>query len=1325
MRRFRRVAYILLGIVVAIGIAGVVAKLYLASARGSADVASRLESIYGARISVGEVDVGVGSSSLRDVRLYEAGPDAPVEPWAVIDDVRADVSAWALLSGNAVPGIVTLSDAVVTLRFDERGRLLTRFPKREGKDGAVGVKTIRILNGKVILRQTGRPDLIVAVEKADFLGEGDRFTLTGTAEEGRWGSANLSGYLLTGTGEFTLGVKVADVRFTQSMLDDLPFVSPATWQHVQAQGQGTGELTLHYVPETERVHYCVVLNAERTKLFISAIDLHAAEAQGKVVIDDGLVKLTDVRGQSASGTIATSGELDFRKPVDRLQFKVQVERVKLSELPKKWFQNPLVQRLFDGRLSGEADLVVTIDADGARTSGEGKGIIREARLGGQAAPPVRLKLSAEGKGFKISVPPPDPDQPSRGQATPASSWFDAVVPLAWTAVTGIAKRVLDTGAKAAASMERLASAFPSKQARPATLEIDLALRDADLEALLRELQFELPLITRGRLSFDVHIVIPLDTAHDLKSYRVQGTASLAWLRLADLELEQVQTRLDYRHGILNLHELSGRLPGPMPASGGPPHSGAIAGDARLQLVPLADLSTRLQLDGIPAAQATRLLPVKEPVSGSFSGRLRFQAPLRLFSDPTGWQASGTLSSDRLGAFGWEATALQIDAQVARGVLTIPRATGAVEGARVVGSGWIELSAPYRCEAHATLRTDEAVTVARITQRLSAPSLRAGRFDLDATLDGTLRPFDTIASGTARASAIAFGDWAIDEASCQWSQLGEQLRLTELCISAYGGQATGEALLPLRAAMPGRVLALFADVDLSRLGGQFGSSIAVQGRANGSFFATLGEANAEGHRDIRYQIDVQAPRLRLESIPAERLRGSVLVQDGDVEARFAANLLGGGIVVEGRRDATTQRTEGRVRLEAIQLGRIWTALGIKDVLGPFRGSADLDAAFAKEAGERSATGKGRFVLNRLRWADIELGEGVTGAVVLENGVLRVKDISGSLGRGVVRGRVTYRLNKPSRGSFAIALDSVEASRLLSPWPEAATRVDGLLDVRFDGAFASEWRGNGSVALARGNLFGVEVVNARMPFDFSFIPQERRGKVEIRESSAQVAQGQASAKAAIGWGSGSRIDGSVRFFGVDLRGLLRSASDMGQMGAGQVSGRFDVSGTDVRSLADLDATLDATLQQTQALQLPILRQLSPYIAPGQSASATFQGGEMKARLSRGMIRIQHFQLVGSIVQVIIEGTISLGGTLNLEATANTGGLTALIPGLRALSAELAEGPLPLSLIAQATRLLSVRLTHLRITGTVRNPVVQRDPIVMLTEEAVRFFLGGINR
>jgi translocation and assembly module TamB len=141
--------------------------------------------------------------------------------------------------------------------------------------------------------------------------------------------------------------------------------------------------------------------------------------------------------------------------------------------------------------------------------------------------------------------------------------------------------------------------------------------------------------------------------------------------------------------------------------------------------------------------------------------------------------------------------------------------------------------------------------------------------------------------------------------------------------------------------------------------------------------------------------------------------------------------------------------------------------------------------------------------------------------------------------------------------------------------------------------------------------------------------------------------------------------------------------------------------------------------------VLRQLAPYILPGRSSNAIFRSGTLRGRLARGVFRIQRLSLEGTYGQLFIDGTVSLQGRLNLDVLATTTNLGPSTPALRLLGLRVpAVGPLPLSLALEARNYLSNRLIHLRVTGTTRSPTITIEPLSLLTEEALLYFLNRAN-
>jgi hypothetical protein len=53
--------------------------------------------------------------------------------------------------------------------------------------------------------------------------------------------------------------------------------------------------------------------------------------------------------------------------------------------------------------------------------------------------------------------------------------------------------------------------------------------------------------------------------------------------------------------------------------------------------------------------------------------------------------------------------------------------------------------------------------------------------------------------------------------------------------------------------------------------------------------------------------------------------------------------------------------------------------------------------------------------------------------------------------------------------------------------------------------------------------------------------------------------------------------------------------------------------------------------------------------------------------------------------------------------------------------AIGAVPLEMISQVTNTLAAGILHFKIQGTYKDPIVRSVPLTLLTEEALRFFLG----
>jgi translocation and assembly module TamB len=1347
-----RIGRLLLGITLVLIVGGFLAFLahhYVLAPRATVEVTARLTAATGAPVHVERTEVGLTATGLQDVQLFEPGAD---KPWAEVQEVRADLGLWDLLHGRSNPHQLTLRGAVVTLHYDAEGHLLTRLPARTSQGETL--PALRIEKGRFTLRQDGRPDLVVQGIDAELRPESTQLMLTGTVSDPSWGEWSLEGSIgqEMQAGQATL--KTRQIHVTQERLDALPFVPAEVWRQVQAEGDTPVTFTLRWEPGA--VHYRVALEPRGARFHIAAIDLDATETHGSLVVEDNVVHLKDVQGRVADGNVWLTGDLDFSHKPNELRFEVKVDRLLLHQLPKTWSLPPQI----DGRLSGHAKLEVRIEADGsAHTSGDGEGVVQDARVAGLPARPIKLRLHSDGKRFHFSSPEP-PQSDARGQAFPALFVFGTIyldapdapppgdAPSPLRAANRLTERLLATADGITRAGQALLAKIPRGGTPPrqpakeaSYLDANLELDDVDLAQLVHGLGNELPFPVSGRLTFKVQVSIPLDTPRDLKTYRLRGWARLPRVVLAGLEMQDAQARVTYADGILRLEQLQGRLP-----EGESSSPGTFEGPARLEVVPQGDLTANLTLRDIPLAQALRLVPGPAPsASGRFSGDVAVHTPAARLGDVTAWEVSGGIKADRLRAYGLTMDHFAGTVRLEHGTLSAKDVRGDLEGARVTGSGELSLTEAARYRANLDVRKADLAALQRLAPEFRPPVTIAGRFEGNADVRGTLNPPTLDASGTARADDLRVQNVAISSTTFRWDATTERLRVRDLKASVYRGDVTGSAEWPLRPEKGGSVQGRFDDVDVGNLARDVENwPFKIEGRASGTFEGTVSPADKDGTREFTSRLNVQAAQPRVQGLPTERLNGNVEYRKGKVEYRLEGETLGGRFRLEGQLPPGPSRPPpagerrpkgvllppappdpagvGRLTLEGARLARLWEALGVQSVLGPLQGVIDLDVTYRHEEPDRALVGSGRFTVSRLRWGLTELAGSLQGDVGLTRHELRLLNLTGSIGNGIARGAVGVNLEDIDRSWFNLTLDNVEAGRLLTPWPDLAKRFEGPVDMRLRGTFGREWNGGGDVVLNRGTVFGVEVSEWRLPVNFSFSPRSGRGQVEVQETSAQVAHGRAQGKASIGWGDNARVDGQVRFFGIDLGTLLRSFSESARVGAGRLSGRIDFGGSDVRSLNDLSATMEASFGQAEALSLPVLSQLAPFLAPGLSRSSTFQSGDLRARLARGLIHVQRLSLSGPALHLFAQGTVTLDGRLDLEVVAYTGDLGPNPRLLRLFGLRLPPiGPIPVTLIADVSSYLSNRVIHLRGTGTLRSPSVRVEPLGLLTEEAVRFFIG----
>lgn len=1269
-------------------------RFYLGSEWVRQAIETQLAESIGARVELSGVDGGLFSTSLYGLRVFLPGDIE--SPSVAVDELRLEVPLWKLGDEAEILQHLTLDGAAITLRFNRDGRILVEPPPQ--KSSGANALRVQLDNARFTLKQEGKPDLRVNGIRAAIGTQGDKLTLKGTVLDPSWGEWIILGTVEPTSGAASLQLKSDRVQVTQDRLEGLPFVDADVWKEIRAEGTSSVDLTVRFTPPDRQAHYRVVLEPKETSLRVAAIDLAASDVAGKLVIEDGRIVLQDIQGCTANGSLTLQGDLDFRTRPERLLFRIEATGLDLRQLPRSWD----LPEFLEGKLSGKATLGVDLLKGGVRTTGQGEGQISDARIGGAVtAEPVVLQLVSQGKGFRFLT-----GRPRSGLSFRFASEFGDVL-------ADVLQHAGRPFADASRGLIHWQIAPPRDSRPPTYLRFHVDLKEVELGRFLAGIGIPLAIPVEGQASIDLHIDLPVDTLNEPKCYRMDGTIRLAYLKAADMEFHDVAARLDYRDGVLRVTNLAGRS-----GLNGLP-VGSFSGSASLGLVPAGHLETNLRLEGVPLP---RCLTDGQGLSGWLTGNLLVQVPVNRFGDAHAWQATARIEDSRLALAG-RMLALTADrVQLDKGSLSTTAIEGTVDGLPVAAAGTLALPRPHAFVLALTLKDLEANQLCRLLD-VPAPSVPIqGGITWTARLEGALDPLRFQAVGRAAAAALQVDRIPLQRLELNWKTDGKSLEVEALSARYSFGQLDGSAKIPLEGDQPGLAEMQFREIDLAPLAQQLAGQNGVQGRGFGTIRTDIAKPGADGRRKLTARIQYSLPRVKVQALAGERLQGTASFDGTEWSYRCDGEVLAGRLHVEGTM-AGNQSPISHLTVEGAQIGRLRREMMADPDSLPLHGRVDLELSIKPEAGEHPAPARGRLWVQGLRWDTSELAERIQADVQLRGSELILDNANGTFCRGLLRGRAILNTTQLERSLIDLSLDRGEAQDLLAPWPDLAKHASGTVEARLQTTPGQPWRTSGVISLARGRLFGIDIAEWRVPIDLAFSPGSGTGQLEVRESNAQIARGRVVGQASYSWGHSNRLETKVRFFDVNLHELIPAAADFNRLDGGTASGRLDLAGTNIASMNDLTGTLEATLKQTQVFEFPVFQQLAPYVVPPRSRRVPVEAGDVKARLAHGLVHVERLRLTGGVVQLLLEGTLSLQGRVDFDVTASTGLNAIQASMLRRMGIDLpASGPIPRSTLARATSQLSARLVRLRVSGSVHNPQVQIVPLYQLTEDALRFFLTG---
>jgi translocation and assembly module TamB len=1305
--RIRRRWKIALAVVLTGMVALAVAMVSLLNSPIAARQAARiLGSKLGARVEIDAVSVGLSGTTVTGVRVFEPGALPDAIPLLKVASIEADTSLGSLATGAVMPHSVVIRDPALRLRFAADGRLATRFPHATGGGGgggAVALPAVRVEGASAHILQDGKPEAVLSGIDLHLSGGAGAHTLTGSIVDPAWGKWKIRGAADPSFASGSVDVRgLMPIAVSTDRLARLPLVDPAMIRDYPFEVRVVAGVGLVLKPGAGGLSYRAEARVVDGTATVTAAQLAVARLSGVVTVADAVVTFRGLSAAAADGTITGDGRVDLTGDVIRVDLGVTAERLDVTQVPPSWGLEEVVE---SGRFSGQARLLIERPPGGPiRTGGEGRCVVTDARLLGAAAEgPVELTLRPTGGGFRFgtgsgTAQASEPDSPS-------GSW-----------IAFLAKK----------AVKLLLEHVAEKDARTGRVKLRLALRDLDLAKATRRLPVKLPFVVAGRVSVRVEVDLPTDTPDDLAAYRIDGSAEAPTLSLEGVTFRHLKVRVAFRDGTLSLDELSGLVSDPAGET-------RFAGSARLGIVPAGDLTARLSVEGLPLGMLARLVPGADlGLGGAVSGTAELAIPAAKLTDVTAWEASAAFRSSAAAAFGWTLQGFDAGLTLRAGTAALSRLRGTLEGAAVQGEASVRLADDYPFQARLALTGFELAAANRLAPMVRPPVRLEGKLTTGTALAGRLLTRQFRLTGAAELTAARVETVPIERLAFRWDIDRDRVRVTDFGLVVAGGMLSGTVEVPLRGTTPGAASFTLRQMDVKRIIGCIPAlrSIPTDGRVDGAFAARI----PVDRRDLVASASLTSGRVRVRGITAERVNVSARVRPGGVDYRLTGQALGGTVALGGslplgapvRLVAATDPPPGQLRVEGIRLERLVEALGLVRPPAPVAGIARLSMDYRHDPADGRPLGGGRFRLEQVRWGGRELIPEAQADVTLTRDQLRISDVSAALLQGRFRANGMVNLVDPDRSWADAWLDQVPAAAVLRPLGVPADRVDARVTLSARSLLGRQIRGGAVLMVPRAKIDGLIVTNARTSVEWNVLPTAGRGELIVRQFSGQLAGGRVNGKASYLMATdGTRLRGSGQFTHVEIGTIAKTADALATVGIGRATGVMEFDGRDVRSVKELTGTVRATLGPSQALRLPVLKDIVPFLGPGRSVTTSFKQSEVRARLVRGgLVRVERLALAGPKLSVFAEGVVALPDRLHLDVVATTGDLSVDTSLLEKLGMNIPAmvGPVPVGLIIRASKYLSDRTVHLDVTGTARSPQIRINPLQILSEEAIRFFLGG---
>jgi hypothetical protein len=646
----------------------------------------------------------------------------------------------------------------------------------------------------------------------------------------------------------------------------------------------------------------------------------------------------------------------------------------------------------------------------------------------------------------------------------------------------------------------------------------------------------------------------------------------------------------------------------------------------------------------------------------------------------------------------------------------------------VDSGFIGLKQPFAFGGELSLRGANIETITKIIKRAPGP-IASGKVDFSAVADGEIATQRWQAQGTIRGSELQVSNRVLGETQLNFVASPTTFTVATAPTGFLGGSLQATASFAERVGDQGapRLTGTIADVPAAVLAKLSGFREAVDGLVRCQF-----EAHSFSDlSSLQANIVASADAVALRNASFKNVSAWITLVEGTGHLQFDADVFGGRVGVEADaligelakltpeqwQDVSQLPVDASASVTNVRLRHVWPLLGQQRALRPLRGVVNVTLQRGDTERFQSTIANVQVSVRDLRWDNLLWSNQIRAGLVLDQHSLELRELTGPLAGGKLSGRGKVMLDETRNGTFELSANRVGLGKLLVPIDRSGDLADGPLSVRVQGRLGRRPSGRALVAMDRGDAGPLSFAQLRVPIDWSIDPGSKSIQWRTTNAGVELGGGRVITNAKGRWNGKLDMSLATTARRVDTGRILKHKTGSG----GFLDGTLRLTARGASRPEDFMGTFNATLSDAQSLRMPVLNNMTKFLGSLPTATS-FDESKVQGRLGNGIIHLDRLSMSAANAQILVEGTATLQGRLNLQVMAKTDESG---PADKLL--ELADTPLmlaapaPIAIVAKANEALKDRVIHLRVGGTAARPAIRLEPTRQLGQEAIKFFMN----